>query len=134
MKNIKVYILLHLMLMVYSTTGIFTKLASGEEFLSFRFLLFYGIVIGLLGIYAVCWQQVIKRIPLTTAYANRAFTLVWGLLWGPLFFGEKITAGKLVGTFCVLAGILLYVTADHEEPDAPDEKDVEAAKGGASHA
>ena len=32
--------------------------------------------------YAAGWQQVIKHLPLTTAYANKAVTVVWGILAG----------------------------------------------------
>ena len=32
--------------------------------------------------YAFGWQQVIKHLPLTTAYANKAVTVVWGILLG----------------------------------------------------
>ena len=46
---------------------------------------------------AIGWQQVIKRIPLTTAFANKAVTVVWGLVWGALFFREAVTPGKLLG-------------------------------------
>ena len=35
-------------------------------------MLLYGAEIGVLGIYALCWQQVIKRVELSVAYANRA--------------------------------------------------------------
>ena len=65
---------LHLMLMLYSMSEICSKKAAGESFLSVRFCLYYGTVILLLGVYAIGWQQVIKRIPLTTAFANKAVT------------------------------------------------------------
>ena len=57
-KNIKAYLFLHLLLMVFSTSGVLSKLASGKVFLSWPFLLLYGGVIALLGIYALGWQQV----------------------------------------------------------------------------
>ena len=82
------------MLMVYSMSGIFSKLAAGQPFLSFRFCLYYGVIIALLGLYAIGWQQIIKRMPLTSAYANRAVTVVWGIVWGAVLFGEAITWQK----------------------------------------
>ncbi|MCR5655357.1 MAG: transporter [Lachnospiraceae bacterium] len=122
MKNFKIYLLLHAMLMVYSMTGIFIKLAATAEFLSMKFIFFYGMVIVLLGFYAICWQQVIKRIPLTSAYANRAITVGWGLIWGPLFFHEQITIGKIAGIACVITGIVFYAIADGELAKAETEK------------
>ena len=106
--------LLHLMLMVYSLGGIFSKRAAGEAFLSMGFCLNYSAVLFLLVIYAVVWQQSIKRLPLTTAFANKAVTLLWGILWGKIFFDESITVGKIVGVIMVMAGVILYSLAEGE--------------------
>lgn len=114
MKNVKTLLLLHLMLMVYSLSGVFSKLAAAEPFLSVRFCLFYGAVILLLGFYAIAWQQIIRAIPLTTAFANKAVTSAWGLVWGLLFFREQITVGKLLGVALVIVGVVLFSTADRE--------------------
>lgn len=110
--------MLHLLLMVYSTSGILSKLAAGVPFLSFQFCFYYGGIIGLLGIYAIGWQQIIKRMNLTTAFANKAVTVVWGIVWGALFFGETITVGKLLGAALVIFGVVLFVRADRGEDAA----------------
>lgn len=110
---------LHILLLVFSLSGICSKLASGEPFLSFKFCLFYGGVIAILGIYAICWQQIIKRLPLTTAYANKAITIVWGIVWGVVFFGEKVSIGKLIGAAIVICGVILYVTTEDETESVP---------------
>ena len=39
---------------------------------------------------AVIWQQVLKKIPLTIAYGCKGIIIVYGMLWGALFFSEKI--------------------------------------------
>lgn len=117
-KKIKTLFALHILLMVYSTSGIFSKLAAQETFLSFKFCLFYGAVIALLGIYAIFWQQIIKRLPLTTAFANKAVTVVWGIVWGIVFFHENVTFPKIVGAIFVIAGVVLYAKADGEEEAA----------------
>lgn len=114
MKNCKTLLLLHLMLMVYSMSGIFSKLAAEQPFLSFRFCLYYGAIIALLGLYAIGWQQIIKRMPLTLAFANKAVTTVWGLVWGLLFFKESVTWGKLAGIALIVAGVVVFSTADTE--------------------
>ena len=110
--TIKTLIGLHGMLMVYSMSGICSKLAAGESFLSARFCIYYAVIIVLLGVYAIRWQQVIKRIPLTTAFANKAVTVVWGIVWGWFFFGESITPGKLIGAGMVIAGVVLFAKSD----------------------
>lgn len=122
-KKLFVLLALHIMLMFFSMSGIASKLAAGERFLSGKFILYYGIIIALLGVYAIVWQQIIKRLPLTTAYANRAVTIVWGIIWGALFFHENVTPLKVVGAVIVIAGVVLFATADEcdekEETDGP---------------
>lgn len=110
--NAKVYIALHLFLMVYSVSGILSKLAAGKAFLSLPFLLLYGGESLLLAFYAIGWQQFMKRMPLSAAYANKAVTVIWGCVWGVLIFREQLSAGKIVGGLLVLVGVALYGWAD----------------------
>ncbi len=112
--KLKTIFLLHILLMVYSMGSICSKLAAGEPFLSFRFCLYYGGLIVILGIYALGWQQVIKRMNLTTAFANKAVTIVWGIIWGLLFFGESVSLRKILGAGIVLFGVVLYALSDEE--------------------
>lgn len=113
-SRIKTLFGLHLLLMVYSCSGIFSKLASGVPFLSPEFCGLYFGVLALLGLYAIGWQQVLKRLPLTTAFSNKAVTIVWGIIWGCVVFGESITAGKVIGAVLVIAGVVLFSFADAE--------------------
>lgn len=114
-KNTKAIIALNILLWFFSMSGIFSKTAAGEPFLSFKFIICYGGLLFIMFVYAIGWQQIIKRLPLTTAYANRAVTVVWGIIWGVIFFNEKITVGKIIGAVIVIAGVLLYVTEKEED-------------------
>lgn len=87
-------------------------MAAGQAFFSLRFCLCYGGIIFILGVYALVWQQIIKRMPLTTAFANKAGTVVWGLIWGMVFFHEPITRGKIVGALLIMAGMILFSTEE----------------------
>lgn len=107
-----VFTILHIMLAIFSLGTVCSKLAAQESFLSFRFCLYYGLLILILGVYALGWQQIIKRMPLTVAYANRAVTVIWGGVFGVLFFGEKITPGKIAGGVLTIAGVVLYALSD----------------------
>lgn len=113
-KNTKTILALNVLLMFFSLGGIFSKLASKQPFLSLKFILCYGALLFIMFVYAIGWQQVIKRLPLTMAYANRAITIVWGIIWGLLFFNEKLNVGKIIGAVIVIAGVLLYVTESDE--------------------
>ena len=53
--------ILQAVIAVYTLSTVFAKFASGQEFLSFKFILFYGIEILILGVYAIIWQQLIKK-------------------------------------------------------------------------
>lgn len=103
--------------MIYSTSSICSKKAAETTFLSTEFCIYYGLIILLLGFYAIGWQQIIKRLPLTTAFANKAVTVVWGIIWGLVFFHEPITVGNVVGAMLVIAGVVLYAYADQEDKE-----------------
>ncbi len=113
--KIKYFILLHLIILLYSLSAICSKAAGTKPFMSMEFILYYGAVIILLGIYAICWQQIIKKLPLTTAFSNKAVTVVWGILFGIIFFAEKISIGKIVGAILVIVGVVLYSLADKDD-------------------
>ena len=110
--RIKLFLALHLFLVLYSTGGIISKLAAGTEFMSLPFILLYGLEILILAFYAIGWQQFIKRMPLSVAYANKAVTVVWGCIWGVLIFHEHLSVGKIIGGLLVLCGVALYGYAD----------------------
>lgn len=118
--KVKMIILLHVLLMVYSLSGVCSKMASKYSFLSLKFCVFYGLLILLLGIYAIVWQQIIKRLPLTTAFANKAVTVVWGIIWGMLFFREKVSLGQIVGACLVIVGVVIFATADDNQNQGDD--------------
>lgn len=79
------------------------------------FFALYGGVIASMGIYAVGWQQIIKHLPLTNAYANKAITVVWGMVFGVAFFRESIFFRQVLAVVIIIAGIILYIMADGEE-------------------
>ena len=88
-SKLKTLLVLHVLLMVYSVSGIFSKLASQQNVFSWQFVACYAAILGLLGLYAIGWQQIIKRLPLTTAFANRAVAVVWGIIWGCLLYTSR---------------------------------------------
>ncbi len=106
---------LQLTLLLYATTSIFSKNAARYPFLSVKFILFYAGMIGVLGLYAILWQQVIKHLPLTLAFANKAINVVWGVVFGMAFFRETITPVQALGCLVIVVGTVLYVKADEAE-------------------
>jgi drug/metabolite transporter (DMT)-like permease len=99
---------------IYSFAGVAGKFASVHTFLSWGFLLFYGLEILCLGIYAILWQQIIKRFELSVAYVNRAMSLLWSLVWSVLLFKEHISVQNVLGVIIVVGGVILVNVADKE--------------------
>ena len=107
-KKVTVLLVLHVILAIYSVGGIFSKMAAKTNFLSLEFCLYYFGLILILGIYAIAWQQIIKELPLTVAFANKAVTVIWGIVWGIMFFNEAVTPLQLVGVLMIIIGIIIY--------------------------
>ena len=107
MKKAIPYFILHLIILFYSFSSICSKLASSKEFLSLEWCLLYGLVILFLGIYAIVWQQILRKINLNVAYASKAVTLIWGTIWGVLIFKETKTWNNIVGGIIVIPGVIL---------------------------
>ena len=110
--KLKYFIALHILLLFYSFSNVCSKLAAKEKFLSPKFILLYGCIIAILGVYAIVWQQIIKHIPLTTAFCNKAVGIIWGIVWGVLFFSEQIKWNMIVGAVIVIIGVIIVVKAD----------------------
>ncbi|MEG1570552.1 MAG: SMR family transporter [Clostridia bacterium] len=105
-------LLLHGTLFLYAVVSIFAKLAglrmaAAEQAATLCFL---GLEFLTLLIYSVLWQQTLKRMPLHFAYSNKGICTLWTLLFGLIFFGERLTLGKAIGIVVVLIGVLLVVT------------------------
>lgn len=104
LKNI---IILQLIVIIYTTATVMANFAAGYDFLSFHFCLFYALEILILGVYAILWQQIIKKFELTVAYANRSVALLWSMLWAVLLFGEVITVRNIIGVAIVIVGTII---------------------------
>lgn len=93
---------------VYACTGIFTKMASRQEMLSWPYLLWIAGAIGVMGVYALLWQQVLKRTELSLAYMFKGTSLIFGLLIAWSILGEQITLNNMIGAAIIIVGIALF--------------------------
>ena len=111
----KDFFLLHGTLLLYSVVSLLGKyaginLAAGERGAT---LLFLALEFVSLAIYAMLWQQTLRRMPLSFAYSNKGVCTLWSCLFGLVFFGETLTWGKASGILIVLVGVWLVVS-DHD--------------------
>lgn len=109
MSKLKDYIQLHLNILLFSLTSVFSKAASvqyNKHVLSSPlFYLFLFLMVANCGIYAITWQQVIKKFSLSTAYANKSVYLLWSQIWAVLIFHENLSIQNIIGILVVLFGV-----------------------------
>ena len=98
---------LQLVVILYTSASLCAKAASGCPFFSPRFFAVYALELVLLGCYAVLWQQAIKKIPLSVAYANRGAAVFWALLFSALIFRERVTPQNIAGVVIIFGGIFI---------------------------
>ena len=109
MSKIKDYSYLHILLFGYSFCNVFSKLASTYPFMSKEFIIYYFISLLILGVYAILWQQILKKFPLTTAFINKSVTIIWGMILGFIFFNETITLKMIIGAIIILIGVSVVI-------------------------
>ena len=112
--KIKNILMLESVFFIYSISSLFLKMATYNNPTILRTIIFYGISIIILGIYAIIWQQILKKLPLSVAFANKGAVIIWGMLWGTLIFNEKITIGMIIGSIIIIAGIVVMMTGEKE--------------------
>lgn len=104
---------------VYSLSTVAGKLASEHPFLSFKYMLFFGLEFVILALYAIIWQQIIKKFQISIASANKAVTLLWSMLWNFLLFSTGITPWKVAGVILVIVGVVI-MNMDNSDTEAKE--------------
>ena len=110
-RTFRVYAALVGVNLIYACTSIFTKMASRQEMLSWPYLLWMAGAVGVMGVYAILWQQVLKRVELSTAYMFKGTGMIFGLLIAWLILGEQITINNMIGASVIITGIALFAKA-----------------------
>lgn len=115
--TVKDIICLQMVIVIFTVSSVIAKFASGQEFLSVKFIVFYGLEIVILGIYAILWQQAIKKIDLSIAYANKAMGVLWSMIWAVIIFHNQITLQNVIGVLLVIAGTIVLNSSESEEAE-----------------
>lgn len=105
---------LQLSVLLFSASSVLMKLAARHAMLSWPWIGLYFGALCIIGAYALVWQQFLKRVPLTTAYANRAMSMLWSMLFGVVIFHEAVTWNMIAGVVVIGFGIYLVVTGDEQ--------------------
>lgn len=93
--------------LIASSSGVFLKFASMCEFASFKYILYLGITIFVMSVYAVLWQEVLKLIPLNKAYLYKSSSIGISLMYAYIIFRETITAYNIIGCAMIIVGIMI---------------------------
>lgn len=109
----KIMLLLSVSLVIQSLSSVFIKYAGKYETLSGKFILFYVLAVGCLGIFAIMWQFLLELIPLTTAYLRKGILYILILIWSVILFQEKITVNNIIGSIIIIAGICIHGMDEH---------------------
>lgn len=104
--------ILQIVIAIYTLSTVCAKFASGQEFMSFQFILYYGIEMIILGVYAIIWQQLLKKFDVSIAYANKAMGLLWSIVWAILIFNDTITIKNVIGVLIVIIGTIIVNNED----------------------
>ena len=115
------FLFMHTAFLVYCLYPLLGKFATRYDMLSVQFFSLYCVVFGVLFVYAILWQQVLKKIPLTSAIANKSITIVWGMVFGFLFFKEAVSLKMIIGAALILSGIFILSTEKENSKDSETE-------------
>ena len=99
-------------MILFAGSNVALKYAGRFPLISWPCILLFGSALLLMGIYAIVWQQVIRRVSLVTAYSNRATIMIWNVVLGYVLFSEKLTWNMFVGGAIILFGVYLVVTGN----------------------
>lgn len=98
--------------LLYALVSLLAAMVARLPMFSLMFLLGVGGVFLLFGLYAIVWQQLLKRLPLSLAYMFKGTSLLFVLLLSALFLGDAITWENLVGAALIIVGIVLFARVD----------------------
>ena len=118
MEKVKDYLFLHLSVMMFSFTSVFSKFASRElnagGIKNPKLYLFLFLMILVCMLYALCWQKIIKKFELHIGFANRSVYLLWSQIWAVTIFQEHLTVRNIIGLLVVLTGVIVVsLNAEH---------------------
>lgn len=107
----KIYFQLIAVYFIYALSVLFSKIAGLQDS-DMSFMFFYVISLGFMGIYAILWQLVLKKIDLSKAYPFKCFTILFALIFGFVIWREPITFKMIVGIILIFSGVLLVGAQD----------------------
>jgi len=98
---------------IFPLSSVIMKIAAGYDDLIIKMLLF-GLAIGVLGVFSILWQKLLKRVDLVKAYIFKSTTIIWSVIYGILLFGEQISINMIIGMIITTIGVVITVTGGNK--------------------
>jgi len=122
MNRLRSYILLHICVLLFSFTSVFSKSAANAYndggMTNIWLYVFVFLMLAVCVFYAFFWQKVIKNLDLNIGYANRSVYLIWSQIWAVMIFGEHLTPRNIAGLAIVMIGVIIVsLTANYDDGD-----------------
>lgn len=109
-------ILMQICIFLFALSNVFFKFASNymvlEGVFSLKFILCMGGGIGVLGGYAIIWQQTLKFYDLNVANAIKTLYLLWGIIFSIFIFKEDYKLNNFIGLVLIITGIIIIIGTD----------------------
>lgn len=99
---------------IFPLSSVIMKIASEQENLITKIMLF-GLAIGVLGVFSILWQKLLKNLDLVKAYIFKSTTIIWNVIYGVLLFKEKISINMVLGMIITTIGVIITVLAENKE-------------------
>ena len=122
MNRLRSYILLHICVLLFSFSCVFSKSAANAYndggMTNIWLYVFVFLMLAVCIFYAFFWQKVIKNLDLNIGYANRSVYLIWSQIWAVMIFGEHLTPRNIAGLAIVMIGVIIVsLTANYDDGD-----------------
>lgn len=104
------YILMAFVIFIESLSTALLKVAGQHPTLSFEFCLFYFLSVAIFGVDAICWQLMLERMPLGTAYMRKGGTYILFFFWAVVLFHETITLQNVIGMLIIVVGMVVSMS------------------------
>jgi len=109
-KKRNLYLMVAFVIFIESLSTALLKVAGRHPTFSFYFCLFYALSVAIFGIDAICWQLMLERMPLSTAYMRKGGTYVLFFFWAVVLFGETITLQNVIGMAIIVLGMVVSMS------------------------
>ena len=94
-------------LILSSLADVLGKVASKYDFKSVQFYIYLFLDLVSIGVFAVLWQMILKRMPLSQSYLFKSLTIVFTLFLAWLIFDETIYFNNIIGSGLIIIGVLV---------------------------